>query len=77
MDKLELTKLLYQRMPGARMPVIDGGYYMWGEVDSTDEWCFCEFIAELIIGLQEQLDGIRRVAVHAEDELKHAIVTKR
>lgn len=43
----QLAARLYQNMPGAPMPAMEDGYYLWGEV-ANEHWDFCEIIAEEI-----------------------------
>ena len=38
------TIALYRNMPGAKMPAMKDGNYMWGDVEGTPEWEFCEEI---------------------------------
>jgi hypothetical protein len=43
-----MARYLYERMPGARPVPTDEDRRLWGEVDGTDEYAFCEGIARLI-----------------------------
>ena len=46
---LEMTQRLYMKMPGAKRPPIEDGWFMWGKVEHTDAWEFCAGIAEEIL----------------------------
>jgi hypothetical protein len=39
---------LYTTMPGAPTPSMEGGYYLWGEVEDTEHWQFCAAIIAAI-----------------------------
>jgi hypothetical protein len=45
---------LYRTMPGAPMPPKDERGYLWGEVEGTDHWSFCEAIVDLIDAAAEK-----------------------
>lgn len=46
----EMVRRLYAQMPGAPMPPSDrDGFKMWGDVDGTEHWAFCEQIALEIV----------------------------
>lgn len=46
--RIERIIRLYRAMPGAPMPAIEDGVFMWGEVDGTEQWAFCEAIVDMI-----------------------------
>lgn len=48
LHRLNKIVSLYKMMPGAPMPPMDDGYYLWGEMEGNDHWCFCEAIVDLI-----------------------------
>ena len=47
-DAIKIRRIidLYRTMPGAPMPQMEDGNYLWGEVGGNDHWCFCEQIVE-------------------------------
>jgi hypothetical protein len=47
-----LAERLYRAMPGAPMPPMEDGFYMWGDVEGNDHWAFCEEIAAAILNAQ-------------------------
>lgn len=48
-EKQRKTRALYWLMPGAeRVPFDEEGLEMWGEVDFTDHYRFCEMIVDMI-----------------------------
>lgn len=44
-----LTHYLYDRMPGAEPPPVDERGKLWGEVENTPHYEFCNAIASLIV----------------------------
>ena len=46
----EAVERLYRSMPGAPHVPTEDGQAMWGEVDNTEHWQFCEQIARMISG---------------------------
>ncbi len=58
--EISMTIELYRAMPGARLPPheTDRGY-LWGEVEGTEEWVFCNTIARLIISSRKSDDAGR------------------
>lgn len=47
---------LYRAMPGAPMPPMVGGNFMWGDVEGTEHWNFC---AEIIAAIDASFDAGR------------------
>jgi hypothetical protein len=43
-DQIDRVIELYRSMPGAVMPATENGVPMWGDVDRTEHWQFCERI---------------------------------
>lgn len=51
MDAIRINKItdLYEVMPGAEMPPYEPGRgFLWGEVEGTPHWAFCEAIVDMI-----------------------------
>jgi hypothetical protein len=45
-ETIATARRLYRAMPGTIIPIDHPeGIELWGEIDSTDEWCFCLAIA--------------------------------
>jgi len=44
-----ITRNLYETMPGAEPPPMDERGKLWGEVESTQHYEFCNSIASLIV----------------------------
>lgn len=58
--EISMTIELYRAMPGASLPPHEAGRgYLWGEVESTDEWVFCNTIARLILAGRKTADAGR------------------
>jgi hypothetical protein len=64
-DKTEtqaIAQRLYRAMPGAKMPSNVDGYAMWGDIDATPEWEFCETIAAELAWIKNRLLDWQRAA---------------
>jgi hypothetical protein len=46
--QFERVKSLYCSMPGAEPPSYVDGEMMWGDVEGTEEWAFCESIVRMV-----------------------------
>lgn len=52
MDEKEIiARELYRHMPGAEMPPAEEGLLMWGEVEHTPHWRFCEVLAKTMLDI--------------------------
>lgn len=60
-EQREWIQRLYLRMPGAKQPPVGRDGYMWGEVDGSDEWSFCEEIVLSVTAFVKSQDAYRGV----------------
>lgn len=44
-----IARRLYPQMPGAPKPTCEQGVLVWGEIECTEHWQFCQQIAKEII----------------------------
>lgn len=47
-ERIKAIRQLYSRMPGAPPVPNEDGIEMWGEVENSEHWLFCERIIDLI-----------------------------
>lgn len=59
-DRTHKIIALYEMMPGASSPPVEDGLTLWGEVDHTDEWAFCEILVDRFEALERRLDALEQ-----------------